>query len=145
MKALFISLHCTISIGTGGTTCSGMSGTTYSGMGGTRWNGISNFPKTQHSYFPVTSKFSIRNEKVSMSENVGYVFLPGTKIRYDYDFGTTTSPELSAKNRYQLALKEDIILLSRNEPLKILYSVCEEKSATCMCTVCMRDEDAFFL
>lgn len=90
------------------------------------------------------SAFSIGNEDISMNGNVGYIFLPGTKIRYDYDFGTTTTLELNAKNHYQLALKEDIILLSSNEPLNFICSVCESKTASCMCSVCQWHEYAFF-
>ncbi len=90
------------------------------------------------------SQFGYKNIEISMGDRVEEVFQPRTKIFHDYDFGTTTRIFLRAHKHYQLHLKDDIFLLSRNEPLKIMCTSCKKYPATNMCTVCLYDKDAFF-
>lgn len=90
------------------------------------------------------SAFGHKNFKVKMSHKVEDVFQPRIKIYHDYDFGTTTRVFLKARKHYKLNLKEKIILLSRNEPLKIMCSSCKKEPAVNLCTVCWYEKDAFF-
>jgi len=90
------------------------------------------------------SEFGHKQFKVSMSHKVKSVFEPRIKIYHDYDFGTTTRVFLKGLKQYQLNLKENILLLSRNEPLKIICVVCKKEPAVNLCTSCNYDEDAFF-
>ena len=90
------------------------------------------------------SAFGHNNFKVKMSHKVEDVFQPKIKIYHDYDFGTTTRVFLKVRKHYQLNLKEKIILLSRNEPLKIMCSSCKKEPAVNICTVCLYEKGAFF-
>jgi hypothetical protein len=90
------------------------------------------------------SGFGHKNFKIKMKDRVEDVFQPKVKIYHDYDYGTTTRVFLSAKKHYQLDLKDKVILLSRNEPLKIMCSSCKKKPAVSICTVCWFNEEAFY-
>ena len=90
------------------------------------------------------SGFGHKNFKIKMKDLVEDVFQPKIKIYHDYDYGTTTRVFLNAKKQYQLNLKERIILLSRNEPLKIMCTSCKKKPAISICTVCCYEEMAFY-
>lgn len=90
------------------------------------------------------SEFGHKQIKVSMSHKVQDVFEPGVKIYHDYDFGTTTRVFLKGLKQYQLNLKDNIVLLSRNEPLKIMCVMCGKEPAVNLCSVCLWDEDAFY-
>jgi len=90
------------------------------------------------------SEFRHKNFKIKMKDVVEDVFQPKVKIYHDYDFGTTTRVFLNAKKQYQLNLKEPIILLSRNEPLKLMCVSCKTEPAINICAVCYYQEMAFF-
>lgn len=90
------------------------------------------------------SEFRHKNFKIKMKDLVEDVFQPRIKIFHDYDFGTTTRVLLKARKQYQLDLKEKIILLSRNEPLKIMCTSCKKKPAINICAVCYYHEMAFY-
>jgi hypothetical protein len=90
------------------------------------------------------SSFGHKNFKISMNHSVGDVFQPKLKIYHDYDFGTTTRVDLIGKKMYDLNLKENIILLSRNEPLKLLCATCKKEPAINICSTCNYDEYSFF-
>lgn len=90
------------------------------------------------------SGFSHKRAKVSMSHAVENVFAPKVKIQHDYDYGTTTTVFLKGHKKYELEGKDKIVLLSRNEPLKIMCSICNAKPASCLCTVCLWEESSFF-
>ena len=90
------------------------------------------------------SEFGSKTIKVKMSHKVKDVFEPKVKIYHDYDFGTTTRVFLKGLKHYQLNLKENIILLSRNEPLKIMCASCKKEPAINICSVCCYEEMAFF-
>jgi hypothetical protein len=90
------------------------------------------------------SGFGHKNFKIKMKDRVEDVFQPKVKIYHDYDYGTTTRVFLNAKKQYTLNLKEKIILLSRNEPLKFMCSSCKKKPAINICTVCCYEGPAFY-
>jgi hypothetical protein len=86
-----------------------------------------------------------RGEEIEMDKIVGNVLTPKTKILHDYDYGTTTRTFIKSIKVYDLGFDDDdIILLSRNEPLKIMCSVCNKKAATVLCSVCLWEGDSFF-
>jgi len=82
------------------------------------------------------SNFSHKNSEISLTQKVSDVFESKVKIQYDYDFGDTTRVFLKGIKNYNLKLKEDIILLSRNEPLKLICAKCGKKPAANICIVC---------
>jgi CRISPR/Cas system-associated protein Cas10 (large subunit of type III CRISPR-Cas system) len=90
------------------------------------------------------SGFGHKNFKIKMKDLVEDVFQPKIKIFHDYDFGTTTRVFLNAKKQYQLNLRDKIILLSRNEPLKLMCTVCKKKPAINLCAVCWYEGPAFY-
>jgi hypothetical protein len=86
-----------------------------------------------------------KGPEIEMEERVENVLTPKTKIHHDYDYGTTTRTFLKSQNQYDLDFDdEDIILLSRNEPLKIMCTVCSKKPAKVACTSCMWEQDAYY-
>ncbi len=90
------------------------------------------------------SGFQHKNFKISMSNKVNEVFEPKVKILHNYDYGTTTTVQLRSGKLFELNLKEKLVLLSRNEPLKQMCAVCKIKPAVHICTVCQYERDAFF-
>lgn len=92
------------------------------------------------------SSFSNKiNSEISMSKKVEDVFFPKAELDYEYDFGTTTELDLKAHRHYKLpAYKENIILLSRNEPLKVMCEICKTKIAKYICSLCLYKEPALF-
>ena len=90
------------------------------------------------------SAFRSQHNEIKMNKKVGEVFSIFDKIDYDYDFGSTTSLELNGIKSYNLPfLDEKIILLSRNEPLKLICRACDVSPAETMCIVCC-DENGFY-
>ena len=90
------------------------------------------------------SNFGHKNFKINMSHTVRDVFIPKVKIYHDYDYGSTTRVDLKSTKTYELHLKENLTLLSRNEPLKLICSVCKKLPAAYLCTTCDWDADASF-
>jgi hypothetical protein len=90
------------------------------------------------------SNFGHKNFKVSMSHKVEDVFETRIKIYHDYDYGDTTTVFLKGLKNYQLNSKEAILLLSRNEPLKIMCSTCKKEPAINICVSCWFDQEAYF-
>lgn len=62
----------------------------------------------------------------------------------NYDYGSTTSLQLTVAGEYPVQADTEIVLLSRNEPCEILCSHCGKKAATKICTDCMHHGDAVF-
>ncbi len=85
------------------------------------------------------SNFGYKNDEIPMKQKVFSVFGSYDKIFHEYDYGTTTTVNLKELNNYKLNHKEDILLLSRNEPLRFLCSKCGKKPAVNVCTVCNYD------
>lgn len=90
------------------------------------------------------SGFSHKRIKVAMNLAVENVFVPKIKIQHDYDYGTTTTVFLKGHRQYELEGENKIVLLTRNEPLKIICNLCNKKYANCLCTVCIWEEPSFF-
>jgi len=90
------------------------------------------------------SGFGHKNFKIKMKDRVEDVFQDRIKIFHDYDYGTTTRVLLRAHKHYSLPQSDDIILLSRNEPLKLMCSICHKKPAVNICTVCWYNDYAYF-
>ena len=85
----------------------------------------------------------IRGE-VPMSRKTKDAFYSGLALDYHYDFGSTTELTVTVIEAYPIKADKKIVLLSRNEPLEIICSVCGKAPATQICSVCMYDEDAVF-
>jgi len=81
--------------------------------------------------------------EISMSKKAKNVFSKGLVLEYKYDFGTTTKLEITVICEYPVKAKT-IVLLSRNEPLKMICCICKTAPATQICTVCCYNEEALF-
>lgn len=90
------------------------------------------------------SGFSHRHFKISKSDLVEHIFEPKVKVQHQYDYGSTTHLDLIGHKHYQLKEKKELILLSRNEPLKLMCDICKKKIATTLCCVCLWDDESFF-
>ena len=82
--------------------------------------------------------------EIPFSKKAKQVFIPDLKLDYEYDFGSTTELEISIVEVFPIKADKKIVLLSRNEPLKIMCSMCGKVPVTQICTVCMYDGDALF-
>jgi len=87
-----------------------------------------------------TGKFG----EISFQKKAKELFYPDMKLDYEYDFGSSTDLEISVVASFPCKADKKIALLSRNEPLEIMCSICGEVPATQICTVCMYDDDALF-
>jgi hypothetical protein len=67
----------------------------------------------------------------------------GLKLKYDYDYGSTTKLILTVLEQYPVELPNGIELLSRNEPLEIMCDTCETEPATQICAVCWNGPNTF--
>ena len=93
------------------------------------------------------SAFSYEHEiedTIPMSRKMKDVLHKGLVLEYEYDFGDSTELSVTVIDEYAVKADENIVLLSRNEPLKIMCSTCGEVPATQVCTVCMCEGDAQF-
>jgi hypothetical protein len=79
-----------------------------------------------------------------MTKKAKDVFSKGLEMDYEYDFGSSTLLTLVVIDEYLIKADEKIVLLSRNEPLEIMCSLCKKAPATQICTVCMYEEAAEF-
>lgn len=92
------------------------------------------------------SDFSIkgmRRNTIEWSTLIGTVLKKGMKLEYNYDYGSTTSLEIKVINEYAINDKNDILLLTRNEPLKILCDICKKEPAQVMCVLWHVDDCMF--
>jgi hypothetical protein len=79
-----------------------------------------------------------------MTTKVGKVFKKDMLLKYEYDFGSTTELKIKVMDKYTIPLQEDdILLISRNEPLPILCMTCEKEYAEEICSIHIY-EDGFF-
>lgn len=90
------------------------------------------------------SAFRYKNSNLAMARKIADMVSPKMKLEYDYDFGDTTSLSLSVAGAYAFPAAKKIELLSRNEPLRIMCTICNTKPATVICPFCLYDEDAFY-
>ena len=82
--------------------------------------------------------------EIPFKYKVKEVFSQNVKLDYEYDFGSSTELEISVVDCFHFHADKKIVLLSRNEPLQIMCSVCKKLPATQIYTVCMYEEDAEF-
>lgn len=82
--------------------------------------------------------------EVPMSRKAEKVLDKGLKLRYEYDFGSSTMLVLTVVEEYPVRADEEVVLLSRNEPLEWLCDTCKKETATQICTVHGWDEDSLF-
>jgi hypothetical protein len=82
--------------------------------------------------------------EVPMSRKTDKVFCKGLKLEYEYDFGSTTELLLTVVEEYPVKADEEIVLLSRNEPLEWLCDTCQKEPATQICTVHSWDNESLF-
>jgi len=82
--------------------------------------------------------------EIPMSRKVKDALYKELVLDYEYDFGSSTELTLTVIDEYPIKADKKIVLLSRNEPLEIMCSVCKKVPATQICSVCMYDEDAVF-
>ncbi len=86
-----------------------------------------------------------KGEEIEMDDIVGDVLMPKVKLIHSYDYGTTTKTYIRSIKVYDLDFEDDdIILLSRSEPLKIMCSICDKKVATTLCSVCIWNSDSHY-
>lgn len=79
---------------------------------------------------------------IAMNKKTSHIFHEDLKLKYEYDFGSTTQLQLAVIKEFNIAAGQPIVLLSRNEPLALLCETCGQKPATQLCTVC-QDESIF--
>jgi hypothetical protein len=82
--------------------------------------------------------------EVPMSRKTYKVFYKGLKLEYEYDFGSSTELLLTVVEEYPFQAGEEIVLLSRNEPLEWLCDTCKKEPAARICTVHDWDDDSLF-
>lgn len=84
------------------------------------------------------------NDEISMNRKIHAVFSKGLKLDYDYDFGSTTSLQLTVVDEFPVQADKPVVLLSRNEPLEIVCDHCGKEPAIYVCSVCMGYEKSAF-
>jgi hypothetical protein len=82
--------------------------------------------------------------EIPMNKKTKDVFSKDLKLEYEYDFGSTTTLQLTVVAEYNMAGEQPLVLLSRNEPLPIMCELCGQKPATEMCSVCVGNTEAMF-
>ncbi|MDR2086606.1 MAG: hypothetical protein LBP72_05465 [Dysgonamonadaceae bacterium] len=81
---------------------------------------------------------------IAMSRQVTEILRKELKVNYEYDFGSTTELLLTVIEEYPVEADKMIVLLSRNEPLKLLCDTCKTQPATQLCTAHGWDGDQMF-
>ena len=83
--------------------------------------------------------------EIPMSRKVKDALYSGLELEYEYDFGSSTELTITVIDEYPIKADEKIVLLSRNEPLEIMCSICKKVPATQICSVCVcEEEEAMF-
>ena len=79
-----------------------------------------------------------------MGELIANIFKEDMVLKYEYDFGSTTSFDVKILKAYHVSVKEPVTLLSRNEPLAIMCGLCKTQPAVKICSIHMYEEYAFY-
>jgi hypothetical protein len=79
-------------------------------------------------------------DEIDMRHKAKDIFMPGTKISYQYDFGSTTELMVQTRGRYQGPIKGKIEIIARNTQPIIPCDECNTKPAVEICTECMWDD-----
>lgn len=88
----------------------------------------------RYSMFDIDERESDADEM--MTSATKEILTKGMKLKYEYDFGSTTTLQLTVAEQYSVRVPNGIILLSRNEPLEIMCEVCQSTPASQICTTC---------
>ena len=84
------------------------------------------------------------NGAIPMRKDTKTVFKKGRVLQYNYDFGSTTTLQITVVDEFPIATpRTGLKLLSRNEPLEIYCSECKTEIATHVCIVCSDEEESF--
>lgn len=85
------------------------------------------------------SAFSDKEGDIEMGEKLGDILMPGQKLAYEYDFGSTTELLLTVVSEFESSMKKGKVeILARNEAPQIKCSGCQ-KPATTICVDCIYD------
>ena len=82
--------------------------------------------------------------EVPMSRKAKSALYKGLVLDYEYDFGSSTELTITVVDEYPVKADKKIVLLSRNEPLQIMCSICKKVPATQLCSICMYEKEAEF-
>jgi hypothetical protein len=75
-------------------------------------------------------------DEIDMRRKAHDIFNPGTKIAYQYDFGSTTELILQARGHYRGPIKGKIQVIARNAQPIIPCDQCNAKPAVHICSEC---------
>jgi hypothetical protein len=90
------------------------------------------------------SAFSDEEGDIEMGAKLKEVLMPGQKLTYEYDFGSTTELLLTVVSEFEGTMKKGKVeILARNEAPQIKCAQCE-KPATTICTECMYEGEGWF-
>src|SRR5512136_1704328 len=82
------------------------------------------------------SAFSDKEGDIEMGEKLEDILMPGQKLTYEYDFGSTTGLLLTVDSEIEGSIKKGKVeILARNEAPQIKCDQCENP-ATTICTEC---------
>lgn len=84
------------------------------------------------------------NNEIPYNRKTKDVLHKDIKLNYDYDYGSTTSLQLTVAGEYPVKSDKRIVLLSRNEPQETVCSDCGEEAAIQICTTCMYHGKSLF-
>jgi hypothetical protein len=84
------------------------------------------------------------NGEIPIGRKVSQVFYKDLKLKYEYDFGSSTNLQLRIIDEYPVKADKKIVLLSRNEPPEWLCDTCQKEPATQICIVHDWNEDSYF-
>ncbi len=83
--------------------------------------------------------FERYGDEIDMRQKAADVFEPGSKMVYQYDFGSTTELNIKAMGHYRGPIDQKIQIISRNAQPIIPCDVCSAKPAVQICTECAWD------
>ncbi len=90
------------------------------------------------------SAFTINRNEIGMQRSIADVFQEGLVMEYEYDFGSTTGLDIKVNSEFPMTVQEGIKLLSRNNPLTIMCSVCKKRLAEKICIIHVEEDEGFF-
>jgi hypothetical protein len=89
------------------------------------------------------SAFSDKEGDIEMGKKLKDLFMPGQKLIYEYDFGSTTELLLTVISEFEGTLKKGKVeILVRNEAPQIKCNQCE-KPATTICADCLYEDQGW--
>ncbi len=109
------------------------------------YNGNYSHPKEDNDdVFGFGFDFGSNAQEVPMDFEVSKVFRKGKKLNYEYDYGNSTYLKIEVKQAYDMPASDSIVLLSRNEPLKIMCVTCDANPATAICSIHLWEGKGYF-